>query len=179
MLDGMLEYLAVSVHDERPGAVDLSDCLEQALENLQAMLDESDAHIVSTELPTVAGDAYQLQHLLQNIIANAIKFRSQERPRIRISADAREGLWRLAIHDNGIGIAASYRNSVFDMGKRLHTREEYPGSGIGLTLCKRILERHGGNIRIDAADGGGSVVIVELPRSTMQIAPGAVALSAD
>ncbi len=170
MLDGMLEYLAVSARDERPGLTDLNECLAQALDNMRATIEESDAEVTSNKLPVVAGDAYQLLHLFQNLIGNAIKFRGRERPRLRIEASSTNERWRIAFRDNGIGIAEQFRERVFDMGKRLHTREEYAGGGIGLTLCRRIVERHGGSIRIDAGDNGGSTVIVEFPRASGHVA---------
>ncbi len=165
MLSGVLEYLAVSSREERPGLVDLNRCLEEALDNLRVAIDDSAAHIVSDQLPSVAGDPYQLMHLLQNVLANAIKFRGRERPEIRITAGGDAETCRIAVQDNGIGISESFRERVFDMGKRLHTRDEYPGAGIGLTLCRRIVERHGGSIGIESAEGGGTRVVIELPRA--------------
>jgi signal transduction histidine kinase len=165
MLNGMLEYLSVSSRDEQPGLVDLNRCLEEALDNLRVAIDDSAAHIVSDQLPSVAGDPYQLMHLLQNVLGNAIKFRGRERPEIRITASAGERMWRIVVQDNGIGISEAFRERVFEMGKRLHTPDEYPGAGIGLTLCRRIAERHGGSIGIESGDGRGSRVVIELPRA--------------
>ncbi|MGR8920843.1 MAG: sensor histidine kinase, partial [Gammaproteobacteria bacterium] len=169
MVDAMVEYLAVSSRDEPTDLVDLNLCLEEALGNLRASIDESEADVVAEQLPSIAGDAYQLVHLFQNIIANAIKFRGRERPELRISATTSDRFWRLVFRDNGIGIAAPFRESVFEIGKRLHTRDEYPGSGIGLTMCRRICERHGGSIHIEPQEGGGTAVVVEIPRTPSHI----------
>lgn len=166
MLDGMLEYLAVTARDELPAHVDLNECLEAALENLRAVIDETGAQIISARLPVVAGDAYQLLHLFQNLIGNAIKFRGHDTPRIRISVTSSFNEVRLEIADNGIGIAPAFCEQVFDMGKRLHTRDEYPGGGIGLTLCRRIVERHGGKIHIEPGVSGGSLVVITLPQTS-------------
>ena len=112
-------------------------------------------------------------HLFQNLLANALKFRGREVPRIHVSATNTDGSWLLGVHDNGIGIAEAFRERVFDMGKRLHTRDEYPGAGMGLTLCRRIVERHGGTIRIEAGQNGGSSVMIEFPCDAGSSGPGA------
>lgn len=163
MVESLLEYLSISARNEETGRIDLNHCLEQALDSLRQTIDEADARITTEPLPQITADAYQIQHLFQNLISNAIKFRSREAPSIRIDAERVNKMWRIRFRDNGIGIAESFRERVFDMGKRLHTREEFPGNGIGLTLCRRIVERHGGTIRIEAGETTGSVVVVELP----------------
>ncbi|MCP5199482.1 MAG: hypothetical protein H6977_05695 [Gammaproteobacteria bacterium] len=164
LLDDMTEYLAISLRETRPSLVDLNDCLEHALAHLEVEIDESRAHVVTTGLPAVVGDAQQLTHLLVNLIGNAIKFRGREPPEIHISLDSDDTSYCLSIADNGIGIASAHRERVFEPGRRLHTQEEYPGSGLGLALCRRIVERHGGTIRLEDSTGGGTTVLVELPR---------------
>ncbi|MEQ8661362.1 MAG: ATP-binding protein [Gammaproteobacteria bacterium] len=168
MLDSMLEYLAVSTRDAQPGTVDLNACLEEALDNLRASIDENEAQIYAEPLPAIRGDAYQMVHLLQNLVGNALKFRGRARPQVRILCREERGRWRIEVHDNGIGIPAPHRERVFEMGQRLHTRDEYPGTGIGLALCRRITERHGGTIRIESGAEAGSVVVIDLPRTTGQ-----------
>ncbi|MEQ8493595.1 MAG: ATP-binding protein, partial [Gammaproteobacteria bacterium] len=165
MLDGMLEYLALSTRDAQADIVDLNDCLAEALDNLRPTIDENEAQVYAERLPNVRGDAIQLVHLLQNLIGNALKFRGRARPEIRVLCHETEGHWRIEVHDNGIGIPAPHRERVFEMGQRLHTREEYPGTGIGLALCRRIIERHGGTIRIEGGAEAGSVVVIDLPRT--------------
>lgn len=164
MLDALLAYLSVSGRESVPGPVDLNQCFEEALHNLRPAIEESQARISADPLPTVTGDAVQMVHLLQNLLANAIKFRGAAAPLVHITSETHDGRHRIAIHDNGIGIDAAHRERVFEMGKRLHTQEEFPGTGMGLALCRRIMQRHGGSIRIEAAPRGGSVIVVELPQ---------------
>lgn len=164
MLDGMIEYLSVTERETRPARVDLSACLDLALDNLLAAIKESGAEIRAAQLPTLMGDEQQMVHLFQNLISNAIKFRSREHPVITISCETRDGQFLLAFQDNGIGIPRESTERIFDLGRRLHTREEYPGSGIGLALCRRIVERHGGRIWCVSREGEGSTFYVLLPR---------------
>ena len=164
MLDALLAYLSVSGRESVPGPVDLNQCFAEALHNLRPAIEGSQARITADPLPTVRGDAEQMVHLLQNLLANAIKFRGAAAPLVHITSETHAGTHRIAIHDNGIGIDAAHRERVFEMGKRLHTQEEFPGTGMGLALCRRIMHRHGGSIRIEAAPRGGSVIVVELPQ---------------
>ena len=128
-------------------------------------IEESGAIIECGELPAVRGDATQLLQLFQNLLANAIKFhRPGEAPRVSLSAQARPEGWRFAVTDNGIGIAAEYFERIFALFQRLHGRTEYPGTGIGLALCKKIVERHGGRIGVESEPGRGSTFWFTLPR---------------
>jgi two-component system, chemotaxis family, sensor kinase Cph1 len=170
MLDATLEYLSVTARDDTPSLVDLNVSLERALENLRGAIDEAGAEIVSEHLPTVSGDEVQLLHLFQNLIANALKFRGRERPLLRITVTQQDQDWLLAFRDNGIGIAQVHAERIFEMGQRLHTRDEFPGSGIGLALCKRIVERLGGRIWVESADGAGATFYILLPRAAGQSA---------
>jgi signal transduction histidine kinase len=163
MLDGMVEYLAVTRRAYAPVSVDLNRCLHQALNNLRSAIDEAHAEIRVAPLPTSMGDERQLTHLFQNLISNAIKFRGIERPIVTISVDARGDSWVVAFKDNGIGIPEGSIERVFELGTRLHTREEYPGTGIGLALCRRIVERHGGRLWAESREGDGSTFYVLLP----------------
>jgi signal transduction histidine kinase len=114
----------------------------------------------------VMADQTQLVQLFQNLISNAIKFCKDHAPRVRVEAAHESGRWRFAVTDNGIGIAPEYRGQLFVIFKRLHTRREYPGTGIGLAICKRIIERHGGEIGIGSASDGGSIFWFTLPEET-------------
>ena len=134
---------------------DVEGVVAWALMNLQVSIQESGAHVTYEKLPTVYGDRAQLAQLFQNLIGNAIKYRSSAPPRIHIQAESRKGEWMFSVQDNGIGIAPEYRERVFGIFKRLHGRE-YPGTGIGLAICKRIVERHGGRIWVESEDGAGS-----------------------
>lgn len=168
MLDGMLDYLRVAGRDAAPVPVDLNVCFGRAVENLRSLVDESHAVIHAPQLPTTVGDEVQLLHLFQNLLSNAIKFRGRERPAIDVSVEVQDHLWHLALRDNGIGIAPPFLERIFTMGQRLHTREEYPGTGIGLALCRRIVERHGGRIWAESAGFGGSTFHVLLPQAESQ-----------
>ncbi len=165
MLEGMIAYLGVTGRDATPAAVDLNACFNQALENLRSVIDESHAEIRAAPLPMSVGDEHQIVHLFQNLLSNAIKFHGRERPVVTISFDARGDDWLLAFRDNGIGIPQAFTERIFEIGKRLHTREEYPGTGIGLALCRRIVERHGGRIWGESREGDGSTFYVLLPRA--------------
>lgn len=170
MLDATLEYLSVAGRPMTPTVVDLNVCLEHALENLRVAIDDAGAEIVADHLPLVVGDQYQILHLLQNLLSNALKFRGHEPPKVRIGVTQQDDAWLLAFRDNGIGIAPAHAERIFEMGQRLHTRDEYPGSGIGLTLCKRIVERLGGRIWVESADGAGATFYILLPRAPNQLA---------
>ena len=169
MLDSLLEYLAVSARDSSPVEVDLNLSFEQACDNLRVVIDEADAQVSVDHLPAIIGDEYQMLHLFQNLLANAIKFRSREHPQIRLSVEPQGNDWLLTFRDNGIGIPQPFVLRVFEMGQRLHTREEYPGTGVGLALCKRIVERHGGRIWVTSNEGAGCSFFVRLPQIPNQI----------
>ena len=170
MLDGMIEYLSVTERETKPAPVDLSACLDLALDNLLTAIRESGAEIRAAQLPTLMGDEQQMVHLFQNLVSNAIKFRSREHPVVTISCETRDDQFLLAFQDNGIGIPPEFTERIFELGKRLHTREEYPGSGIGLALCRRIVERHGGRIWCVSREEEGSTFYVLLPRPAAVVA---------
>lgn len=135
----------------------------QALRNLEAAVNESGAVVTMGVMPTVMANASQLQQVFQNLIGNAIKFRGTAIPQIRIAAEAKDGTWMFSVADNGIGIAEEHSGAIFTVFKRLHTRQEYPGNGIGLSICKRIVERHGGRISVTSNPGGGSLFVFTIP----------------
>lgn len=132
---------------------EISDCnliLQRALDRLAAVVEEAHARITWDPLPVLPVNRSQMEHVFQNLISNAVKFRGKEDPVVHISAQAKEGEWEFAVRDNGIGIAPENVDMIFAVFKRLHTREEYPGNGIGLSLCKKIIERHRGKIWVEA-----------------------------
>jgi light-regulated signal transduction histidine kinase (bacteriophytochrome) len=118
------------------------------------------------ELPTVVSDRQQMSQLYQNLVGNAMKFSGERAPQVELGAERGNGEWRLYVRDHGIGIAQEHRQNVFVIFRRLHSREEYPGSGIGLAVCKRIVERHGGRIWVDTTVGGGCTFWFTLPDRT-------------
>ena len=145
---------------------DPSDCnhvVEEALLNLKASINESAAVVVYKDLPVVAAERIQMVQLFQNLIGNAIKFRGKQAPVIRISAQ-RQGLhWQFTIADNGIGIAPEYKDLIFVIFQRLHARDEYAGNGVGLAICKKIVEHYGGKVWIESELGHGCTFYFTLP----------------
>jgi len=163
LIDDLLEYSRVGTHGQPPAPTDARAALEQALANLAAAIAESGATIDVGALPTVTADRIQLVQVFQNLIGNAIKFRGQEPPRVRIEAERRDDAWLFSVRDNGIGIAPEQQPRLFKVFQRLHTRRKYPGTGIGLAICKRIVERHGGTISVESEPGKGSTFSFTIP----------------
>ena len=151
----------------RPGLVvestDCSAALREGLQNLGTAMQESGARVDYAQLPVVMADSSQLVQVFQNLVGNAIKFRGSEAPVIRVSAEEKGKEWVFSVTDNGIGIAAENMEKVFVIFRRLNTREEYPGNGIGLSICKKIIERHGGRIWVESEIGHGSAFKFTLP----------------
>jgi signal transduction histidine kinase len=144
-------------------STDCNAVVETAVKNLRAAVDESGARVTHDLLPTVMADGSQLLQVFQNLIGNALKFRGPEPPAIHVSASKRGREWVFAVVDNGIGLAPEYAELVFVIFKRLHTRAEYPGSGIGLAICKKIIERQGGRIWVESQPGQGATFRFTLP----------------
>jgi light-regulated signal transduction histidine kinase (bacteriophytochrome) len=160
------DLLSFSRVGSRGGAfepVALDGVLERALANLEAAVEESGAVVTADPLPTVMGDPVQLGQLFQNLVGNGVKFRGEAAPRVHVSAERVGAEWRLAVRDNGIGIEAEYVERIFVIFQRLHGRAEYPGTGIGLAICKKIVERHGGRIWVESRPGEGSTFCFTLP----------------
>jgi light-regulated signal transduction histidine kinase (bacteriophytochrome) len=127
--------------------------------DLHAAITEQQAMLTHDPLPTVRGDATRLKQVLQNLIGNALKFRGQAPPRVHVSARREDGHWRFAVRDNGIGIDPQHVGKLFQVFQRLHTRSEYAGSGIGLAICRKIVEQHGGRIWVESRPREGSTFI--------------------
>ena len=138
------------------GPVSLDELLEEVKRLLRESLDDSGGSVESAPLPTVSGDRTQLRQLVQNLIENAIKYSGDTPPRIRVAAKRDGEEWTISVSDNGIGIEPEYRERIFKIFQRLHTNNAYPGTGIGLALCRQIVHRHGGRIWAEEAEGGGS-----------------------
>jgi light-regulated signal transduction histidine kinase (bacteriophytochrome) len=130
---------------------------------IQTGIRESGAKIIVEKLPMVNVDSVQMVQLFQNLISNAIKFRSSATPEVHISATRDGDNWRFSVSDNGIGIEPEYSEQIFLIFQRLHTRKEYPGTGIGLAICKKIVERHGGRIWVESQKGSGSTFYFTIP----------------
>jgi light-regulated signal transduction histidine kinase (bacteriophytochrome) len=130
---------------------------------LQVAIAENNAAIVLDSLPTVIADKNQLTQLFQNLIGNAIKFRREAPPQIHISAELKDGEWLFRVQDNGIGMKSRYLDRIFEIFKRLHTRTEFPGTGIGLAICKKIVDRHSGRIWAESEPGIGTTFYFTIP----------------
>jgi PAS domain S-box-containing protein len=167
MIEGLLSYSRVSTKGQTSQAVDLSELIEQlkGLE-LSVLIDEKKVTLeIPQDLPYVEADPVQIRQLLQNLIANGIKYQKKDsKPCITItSRPADDGMVRIEVADNGIGIKPEYQSEVFKMFRRLHSRNEYEGTGIGLSVCKKIVERHGGRIGVESEYGQGSVFWFAIP----------------
>jgi light-regulated signal transduction histidine kinase (bacteriophytochrome) len=139
--------------------------LDQALSNLRSSIEESHATVTRGPLPTLTGNADRIAQVFQNLIGNALKFRRPDQPAtVHVSAVPQRAEWVFAIEDNGIGIDSQYLARIFVIFQRLHTRAEYPGTGIGLSICKKVIERHGGRIWVESRVGEGSKFHFTFPR---------------
>ena len=137
--------------------------LERTSKVLQKAIRESGIEVTHEPLPTVRGDAVQLGQVLQNLLSNAIKFRSAEPPRVHISARQEETHWLFSVRDNGIGLDPQHAERIFVIFQRLHPRGAYPGTGVGLAICKKIVERHSGRIWVESRPGEGATFCFTLP----------------
>jgi PAS domain S-box-containing protein len=152
--------------DSPANTVSIREVMEIVQKNLLTTIEETQAEISLSDLPAVRGDSVPLVHLFQNLISNALKYRSEHKPRITIAAGKDGNLWRFTVEDNGIGIAKEFHTQVFGIFKRLHDRAEYPGTGIGLAICQKIVEKQGGKIWVESEPGRGSKFIFTLPGAT-------------
>ena len=167
LIDGLLVYSRVDSKGRAPAATSAQVALEGALANLRPGIEEAGASVTHDELPTVLADGRQLVQVFQNLVGNAVKFRREGAPcEIRIGARREGGEWVLSVGDNGIGIPAGKFEHIFLIFQRLHTREKYPGTGIGLAICKRIVERHGGRVWVESTLGTGSTFFFTLPAAS-------------
>lgn len=163
LINDLLAYSRVGMRGKPFEATDCEVVLDQALTNLKVAIEESGAEVMYEPLPTVMADPGELVQVFQNLIGNAIKFRSKETPRVRISAEKKKKEWVFSVQDNGIGIDSELSERIFAIFQRLHTEDEYAGTGVGLAICKKIMGRHGGQIWVESAPGKGSTFYFTLP----------------
>uniref|UniRef100_A0A7D5KB63 histidine kinase n=1 Tax=Natrinema halophilum TaxID=1699371 RepID=A0A7D5KB63_9EURY len=166
MIDGLLEYARVETRGDPLEPVELNEVLDDVRTDLQLQIEESDARIEVGSLPQVSGDEGQLCQVFQNLVANAIEYSGDEPPRVAVSAERNGSMWRISVHDEGIGIDSDETDRVFEVFQRLHSHDEFEGTGIGLALCRRIVERHGGGIWVDSKPGEGSTFSFTLPKTS-------------
>lgn len=163
LITDLLTYSRVGTHRLEFAAVDLQQTLATALQNLAGAVSDSGATISAPALPRVVGDPGQLAQLLQNLLGNGLKYRGAAPPRLELAATREGSHWRIGVRDNGIGLDMRFAERIFGVFERLHPREDYPGTGIGLAICRRIVERHGGRLWVDSEPGLGSTFYFTLP----------------
>ena len=163
LIQDLLEYSRVTRISGEPESTNCEFILNQVLSTLKLIIKENNATISHDSLPEVMTDFTQMVQAFQNLILNGIKFRSEEAPKIHIAAEKKASEWVFSVQDNGIGIDPQYSERIFEIFKRLNSRDIYPGTGIGLAICKKIIERHGGRIWVESKLGKGSTFYFTLP----------------
>ena len=170
LIDDLLAYSRVGTASNAFSSTDCEQVLSGCVRDLQPAIVESAAVITHDPLPTLSADRGQLAQLFQNLLSNALKFRGSDAPQIHIAATRTPSDWLFTVRDNGIGIASQFTDQIFVVFRRLHTRAEYPGTGIGLAICKRIVELHGGRLWVESHPGTGSTFCFTI-NDTATIAP--------
>jgi len=166
LLESLLTLSRVGRRGKPFARTECRDVLASALKNLEVVIGENDATITYDELPAIMADEGQIVQLFQNLIANAIRYRGEAAPEVQVSAERRNGGWEFSVRDNGIGIDPEHYERIFEMFQRLHGRGAYPGTGMGLAVCKQIVERHGGNIGVESEPGKGSTFRFAIPAAS-------------
>jgi light-regulated signal transduction histidine kinase (bacteriophytochrome) len=168
LIEDLLVYSRVTTRAHPFSEVNAESALDETLANLKLTIDENRVQVTRDALPMVFADHAQLIQLFQNLLANAIKFKGERAPQIHISCQEKAKEWEFCLRDNGIGIAKGDYERIFVIFQRLHTRGEYPGTGVGLAVCKKIVERHGGRIWVESEFGKGSAFYFTLPAAGAQ-----------
>jgi two-component system sensor histidine kinase/response regulator len=165
LIRDLLSYSRVMTQGRSLQPVDTRRAFDAACENLHKAIEESGVSVSVGTLPVIDADATQMTQLFQNLLGNAVKYRNEQAPRIHVDSRPADKSWLFSVEDNGIGIEPQYYERIFQMFQRLHTREKYSGTGIGLAICRRIVERHGGRIWVESAPGRGSTFLFAIPRA--------------
>lgn len=165
LINDLLIYSRVGTRGKPFTQINSAEILEAKLQDLKLAIEESNAVVTYDTLPTILADGVQIGQLFQNLISNAIKFRNNKPPRVHIGAGEKKGQWVFSVKDNGIGIEPRYKDRIFVIFQRLHTLNEYPGTGIGLAVCKKIVERHGGKIWFESELGIGTTFYFSIPKT--------------
>jgi light-regulated signal transduction histidine kinase (bacteriophytochrome) len=167
MVQDLLELSRAGRSVLKSQIVDLNDCMDQVKHDLKVRLEETGGSIESRDLPTVEGDSSQLTRVLLNLVGNGLKFHGDEAPHVDISACKMDDDWRISVSDNGIGIPEQYQDQIFAPFKRLHGTTQYSGTGIGLAVVRKVVERHGGQVSIESTPGVGTSIAFTLPEISM------------
>lgn len=165
MINDLLTYSRVESRSIPTETIDLSSVLDDCLSILAVAVQESGGKVTHGNLPTVIGDGAQLSQLLMNLIANGLKYHGSDPPHVHIDAEEHENGWTISVRDNGIGIDSKFHEQIFEVFRRLHTQEEYPGTGIGLAVCRRIVKRHGGRLWLTSEPGQGTTFLFTIPHT--------------
>jgi len=169
LITDLLAYCQAAKKSESPmEMVSVGEVLETVKKNLSATFEETGAEIMTSALPVVRANSVPMVHLFQNLISNALKYRSEKKPQVSITATEEADHWRFSVEDNGIGIPKEFQSQIFGIFKRLHDRTEYPGTGVGLAICQKIVERYGGRIWVESEPRCGSTFFFTLPRAAYE-----------
>ncbi len=171
LIDDLLTYSRLTSQSHQRKVFDLDDAVSVALKNLSVQIDEKGGMVTIDPLPRITGDEVRMVQLFQNLIGNSLKFSGPRKPSIRITVDEDETQWTLCVSDNGIGIPPEQFSKIFDVFHRLHGREEYDGTGIGLSICEKIVQNHGGRIWVESEPGAGTRFFFTLPRKVRTETP--------
>ncbi len=163
MINDLLQYSRVGTPGKEFEPADVEAVFEKILENLRVAIEDSGAVVTHGQLPVITADSTQISQLMQNLISNAIKFRGEQPPRVHVQAERRDSEWLFSVSDNGIGIEPEFADRIFVIFQRLHGRTEYPGTGIGLAVCKRIVGRHGGRLWVESEPSRGATFKFTIP----------------
>jgi light-regulated signal transduction histidine kinase (bacteriophytochrome) len=174
LIDDLLAYSRVDTGGKAFRSVDMNALIARTILLLKVPIEERKATISVDPLPTIEADESQIVQVIQNLVANAIKFHGHAPPEVHISASVGTGEWIFAVKDNGIGLDTIYSEKIFQMFQRLHDRGEYPGTGVGLAIAKKIIERHGGRIWVESEEGKGSAFFFTIPAVSKNDLPIAV-----
>ncbi|MFH1314362.1 MAG: ATP-binding protein [Candidatus Eisenbacteria bacterium] len=169
LIDGLLDYSCIGRQGRPFEPTDCESVIREVLRDLKVAIDETQAEVTYADLPVVTADEKQLVRVFQNLIGNAIKFHGERNPRIHISAERRDDEWVFSVADEGIGVDPESKDRIFVIFQQLHARDEYPGTGMGLAICKKIVERHGGRIHVESAPGEGSTFYFTIPFSKAEL----------
>ncbi len=164
MINDLLAYSRLNSKDKVIESVDCNEVMQRAISNLNSAITEKGAKVTHDRLPVVKGDKVQILQLFQHLINNGIKYNDKQTPKVHVTAYGADGQWYFSFTDNGIGIEPQYYERIFNIFYRLHSKDKYPGTGIGLALCRRIVESHGGSIWVDSQVGKGSVFYFTIPK---------------
>ncbi len=171
LIEDLLTYARAGTGEQTWVKVDLNQVVAQVMSDLESAIAKTNAKITVQDLPQILINSQEIHHLWQNLLENAIKYHGVETPQIEVTATRQEPEWLFAIADNGIGIAAEFQSQIFDVFQRLHPTDVYPGSGMGLAICRKIVQRYGGKIWVESESGQGSTFYFTLPINTCPQSP--------